>query len=245
MCWSLTATITATGLGVAATGLAIAQGQPRASWVTLGYFTAMEALQVAGYSVIDQCGISSNQTIALLSFLHIVFQPFFINAFAMELVPNPVKQKIRRWVYFCCALSSSVMLIQLYPFSWAGSCNLGAPLCGTSLCIVSGEWHIAWNVPYNGMLQPLAKLIGIQSGFPTYLLTVFVMPLIYGAWRFTLFHALAGPILAMMLTPNPNEVQAVWCLFSIGILLIGTSPLIRKQFTVTAWWVWPTAWRSA
>ena len=244
MCWSLTATVTVTGLGVAATGLAIVKGQPRAIWATFGYFTAMEALQVAGYIVIDECGSTSNQAIALLSFLHIVFQPFFINAFAMELLPSTVKEKIMRWVYLCCALSSVVMLAQLYPFDWAGSCNLGTPLCGTSLCVLSGEWHIAWNIPYNGMLQPLGNILGIQSGFPTYLLCVFILPLFYGAWRFTVFHALVGPILSMMLTTNPNETQAVWCLFSIGILIIGTSPLIRRQFTVQTWWVWPVAWRT-
>ena len=244
MCWSETASITMVGLGAVATGVVAARGQPRAIWLTLGYFTVMEALQAAGYTVVNQCDAFSNQTITLLSILHIVFQPFFLNGFAMELVPGPVKARLRRGVYLCCAASSAVMLAQLYPFEWAASCRLGGALCGAKLCLTSGEWHIAWSIPYNGLLLPLEDALGVPPGFPTYWLAVFLLPLVYGAWRFVIFHALAGPILASLLTSNPNETPAIWCLFFIGILLMGVSPLIRRQFEATAWWVWPKSWQS-
>jgi hypothetical protein len=244
MCWSATASITMVAIGAVATGVTAARGEPRAIWLALGYFTVMEALQTAGYAVVDQCGTTSNQSITLLSFLHIVFQPFFINAFAMELVPSPVKARLRLGVYLCCAASSAAMLAQLFPFEWAGSCRLGESLCGAELCLVSGEWHIAWNIPYNGLLHPLEDALGFHSGFPTYIITAFIVPLAYGAWRFVIFHALAGPILAIFLTANPNEVPAVWCLFSIGLILIGMSPLIRQNFKTKAWWAWPKSWQS-
>jgi hypothetical protein len=243
MCWGATASITMVGVGAVATGVVAARGQPRAIWLTLGYFTVMEALQATGYAVVGRCGAPSNQAITLLSYLHIAFQPFFINAFAMELVPSPVKARLRHGVYLCCAASSTVMLAQLYPFEWAGKCRLGEALCGAELCLASGEWHIAWNIPYNGLLLSLEDSLGIHSGFPTYLLTVFLLPLAYGAWRFVIFHALAGPILANALTTNPNEAPAVWCLFSIGIVLIGWSPLIRRHFETITWWAWPKSWQ--
>ena len=204
----------------------------------------MEALQAAGYAVVDECGTPSNKAITLLSYLHIVFQPFFINAFAMELLPRPVRMRLQRGVYLCCAASSAVMLAQLYPAEWLGSCRIGEALCAVELCLTSGEWHIAWNIPYNGLLLPLEDAMGIHAGFPTYLLAAFLLPLVYGAWRFVIFHALAGPILANALTSNPNEAPAVWCLLSIGILLIGLSPFIRQHFETAVWWGWPKAWQS-
>lgn len=243
MCWSAGVSIAMVGAGAVATAVLAARKQPQAIWLTLGYFTVMEALQAFGYAVVDQCSLSSNQAITLLSYLHIVFQPFFINAFAMELVPGPVKARLRRGVYLCCAASSAVMLVQLYSFEWAGSCRLGEALCGTDLCLISGEWHIAWSIPYNGLLLPLEDAIGVHSGFPTYLLAAFLLPLAYGAWRFVIFHALAGPILAGMLTASPNEAPAVWCLFSIGILLIGLSTRLRHRFETTTWWFWPKSWQ--
>ena len=77
-------------------------------------------------------------------------------------------------------------------------------------------------------LNDLPRSLGLTTvQFPAYLLAVFVLPLAYGAWRFVLFHALAGPILAGTLTDNPLEMPAIWCLFSIGIILIALSPGIR------------------
>lgn len=244
MCWSASVSIAMVGVGAAATVVVAVRGQPPAIWLTLGYFTAMEALQAAGYGVVDQCGTTSNQAITLLSYLHIVFQPFFINAFTMELVPRQIKSRLRRGVYLCCAASSVVMLAQLYPFEWAGACRIGGSLCGTELCLTSGNWHIAWDIPYNGLLLPMTDALGIPSSFPTYMLVAFVLPLAYGAWRFVVFHALAGPALATALTTNPNEMPAVWCLFSIGILLIGLSPLIRRRFEIATWWTWPKSWQN-
>ncbi|NEO26983.1 MAG: hypothetical protein F6K03_08820, partial [Kamptonema sp. SIO4C4] len=60
-----------------------------------------------------------------------------------------------------------------------------------------------------------------------YFFAVFLLPIVYGAWRLALFHLLAGPVAARMLTSNPSEMPAIWCLFSIGIVLIALSPPIR------------------
>ena len=113
MCWSPEASIAMTGAGIAGTIVTYRRGDPPAIWLTLGYFTTMEALQVWGHAVVDQCGQPSNQAVTLLSYLHIVIQPFFINAFAMELVPRSVKSRAKYWVYGACALSTLVMLLQI------------------------------------------------------------------------------------------------------------------------------------
>jgi hypothetical protein len=93
-------------------------------------------------------------------------------------------------------------------------------------------------------MRPFEDLIGFHADFPTCMLTAFLLPLAYGAWRFVVFHAVAGLILASFLTTNPNEMPAIWCLFSIGLLLIAISPLIRHRFETTTWWLWPRAWQS-
>ena len=230
MCFSLPISVAMVGLGGTATVLTIRRFDTPAVPLTLGYFTVMEALQVAGYLIIDQCGTPANQMVTLLSMLHIVFQPFFINAFAMALMAQRVGLAMQVAVYILCALSAIVMLLQIYPFVWAGSCSPGSTLCAERLCTVSGNWHLAWDVPFNGLLNWIDGPVIGNLGFPTYMLTVFLLPLVYGAWRLALFHLLVGPLLAKQLTDNPNEVPAVWCLFSIGIVLIALSPPIRRRF---------------
>jgi hypothetical protein len=230
MCWGLSVSVAMIGAGTVAVAVTTRQGRPTAVPVTLGYFTLMEALQAAGYLVIDECANPLNQTVAFLSVIHIIFQPFFVNAFAMELVPKPVRLKVRFAVYCVCALSAAVMLAQLYPFDWTGACRQGSTLCGPALCTVSGEWHIGWEVPFNGLMSPIEQTLGIHAAFPTYALAAFVAPICYGAWRFAIFHALVGPILASLLTDNPNEMPAIWCLFSIGIIVISLNSWLWGRF---------------
>jgi len=196
------------------------------------FFAAMEALQVAGYRVIDQCGTPANEAITFLSILHIVFQPLVINAFAMSLVAGGVRPGMQALVYAGCLLSASVMLLQLYPFSWAGACRPDAILCAEALCTRSGTWHLTWDVPYNGLLTAVDSALGIGGGMPTYFLAVFVLPVFYGAWRFAALHVLIGPLLAMQLTSDLNEVPAIWCLFSIAIALIALTPWLWRRFEV-------------
>jgi len=232
MCWSMGATVAMVGIGTAATAVAIRRREPAAIPATLAYFTLMEGLQVVGYATVDRCGMPANQVVALLSYLHIVFQPFFINAFAMTLLAAPPRPAVRVAVWVCCGLSAVMMLLQLQPFSWAGLCEPGSLLCGPLPCVVSGTWHIAWEIPTNDLLGPVRAMHWGISGFPTYGIAAFLAPLAYGAWRFVLFHVVAGPFLAWQLTQSANEIPAVWCLFSIGIVLMGLSPWLRARFAV-------------
>ncbi|MGC9420833.1 MAG: DUF5765 domain-containing protein [Rhodovulum sp.] len=229
MCWNAGVTVTMVGLGAAATVIAARRGEPTAIWVTLGYFTFMEALQAAGYAVVDDCTNPANRTVTLLSYLHIAFQPFFINAFAMALVARAIPHRTRRAVFAICAASAAVMVFQLVPLQALGRCIPGEVLCGPGLCTISGEWHIGWEVPLNGLFSPLSDWLGFSLNFPTYMFAAFVVPLAYGAWRFVLFHAIFGPFLATLLTDNPNEMPAVWCLFSTGLVLVAMVPPIRQR----------------
>lgn len=227
MCWSMGASVGMVALGGAATAWSLRRGDTPAIPATFAYFTAMEALQALGYAEIDACGSPTNQVLALLSYLHIAFQPLFINAFAMAIMAGRIPRAGRVAVYLAAGASAVMMLLQLYPFEWAGPCLPGSTLCGERLCLVSGDWHIGWSVPYNGIVPDLTIVPGLGIPFPSYVLAVFVVPLFYGAWRFVIFHALAGPVLASLLTSNPLEMPAIWCLFSIALVCLGLSPWLR------------------
>lgn len=242
MCWSLPVSLGMTALGGGASILARRRGLPRAVWVALGYFALMETFQAAGYLVINACGTPANQAITLLSFLHIAFQPAFINAISLELIPAEVSRRLRFGVYVVCALCSAFMIAQLLPLEWAGECRIPETMCARTLCTRSGDWHIAWDIPYNGLGTWLEDLIGSNWGMPSYMLSVFLMPFLYGSWRFTIFHLLLGPVFANALTTNNNDVPAIWCLFSVGIVSFAFFPPMVDWFRVTRWPLWPAEW---
>ena len=219
MCWSGEASIALSAVGVAGTVWAAYKKEPTALWMCLGYFTLMEILQAYTYTVINQCSDPGNQIATLLGYLHITFQIFFINAVSLHFIDQKVVKKIQPFVYTVCFAASIMMLIKMYPFAWAGLCEAGVrPMCGAQLCSVDGNWHIAWEVPVNT----------INAGFSWYMLACFILPLLYGSWRFTLYHFLMGPALAFLTTDNMNEWPAVWCLLSIGFMLIVVKTPVRK-----------------
>ena len=152
MCWSGEAStvLAATGIAGAAYSALKKDPEPLALWVCLLYFASMESLQAVAYSVLNQCDSPLNQMMTLFGYLHITFQPFFINAVALYFMPKDSAKIVQPWVYFFCFVSAIVMLIQLYPFSWAGHCAAGRPLCGDVRCTVRGEGHIAGLLPTSG-----------------------------------------------------------------------------------------------
>ena len=241
MCWSGEASTVIATIGLGSTAYFAYRGEDKRLWITLGYFSLMEALQAYTYGVIDNCSVPSNQVATLLGYLHIAFQPFFINMISLYFIPNEVSKKIEPLVYTACFIATIIMLIQLYPFAWAGECDPLRPLCGTQMCSISGNWHIAWDVPANGIGNYWVNtgISLLSHGYIAYVVTSFLVPILYGSWRLTLYHYILGPLLASMTTDNINEWPAVWCLFSIGLLLIVVKTPIRRILFVRKWIFWP------
>jgi hypothetical protein len=245
MCWSGEAsTVFATiGIGGAAYSALKRDPEPLALWVCLLYFASMEALQAVSYSVLNQCDSPLNQMMTLFGYLHITFQPFFINAVALYFMPKDSAKLIAPWTFAACFAASIMMVIQLYPFDWAGHCAVGRPLCGEVLCTVRGEWHIAWLVPTNGIGNSMADNAWLGRGYLAYPLSAFLLPLLIGSWRFMLFSYLAGPFTAALTTNNINEWPAVWCLFSIALVLaIIKTPLRAHLHVGDPWWMMLWKW---
>lgn len=232
MCWGVGASTGMMLVGVAGAVVTWRRGEAPAIPVTLAFYAAMEGLQLAGYLVIDQCGSSANQSVTVLSMLHIAVQPLVLNAFIMAMVRADLSRGQRAVVYGLSALASALIVVQMLPVAELGQCQSGVAVCARRWCTVSGDWHLGWEVPYNGLFVPLERALHVTFGFPSYFLAIFVLPLFYGAWRFVVFLILVGPVLSNKLTSVPNEAPAIWCLFAIAILLVSLSPPVRRFFEV-------------
>lgn len=244
MCWNGTASGVLATVGILSTGYAVYKKEPMPLWISLGYFSLMELLQAFTYTVINQCDNPANQVATLFGYLHITFQPFFINAVSLYFINQRVARKIAPFVYTLCFVSAIIMLIQVFPFEWAGECDPSRPLCGKLLCSFRGNWHIAWSVPTNGLGNALTRtgLPFFSPGFPSYVVAGFMLPFIYGSWRMTVYHVTFGVMLSQMTTNNHNEWPAIWCLFSIALLLVVVKTPVRKLLFVRKWLLWPKAW---
>jgi hypothetical protein len=236
MCWNGEASTTLAACGLMGSAYSAYKKDPPALWGCLAYFSLMEVLQAYTYTVINSCSNPMNQIATLLGFLHIAIQPFFINSMSLFFIPEEARLKIKNIVYFFCFVCMILMILKIYPFGWSSLVPRGSPLCADRLCSVSGNWHIAWDLPVNNFLN--VTVFSYKIVWAPYIIAAFIIPLLYGSWRFTLYHILLGPVLAKLSTNNPNEFPAVWCLLSIGFLLIVVeTPVRRILFVRRVWWI--------
>ena len=223
MCWSASASIAATALGGAATVYGAKKKVPRVRLFTLAFFTLMELLQAVSYIWINQCDVTGNIWLTHLSYVHIAFQIPVVNAFMFTFVSEKTRKKWFRPVMAISFTATLLMLTKLFvPMVWNAPkelmCKIGDPLCGVNSCSYEGNWHLAWRLP----------LLGFDPTFFIYFFPVFILPLFYGCWRLSIFHFIFGPMLSWLLTTDPNEAPAIWCLFSIAIVgAIFIKPLKR------------------
>jgi uncharacterized protein DUF5765 len=239
MCWSGEASGVLAAIGLGTATYIAHKGESKELWIPLTYFALMELLQAVTYIYIDLCGLPQNQILTLLGYVHIAFQPFFVNMVGMYFIPQAVKERISTHVYALCSLAALAMLIKMYPFEWAGLCRVGEEVfCGPTTCSVSGDWHIAWQMPLNGIFsEPIDYWLDVSYGLHgrAYILAGFLLPLLYGSWRFVVFHWFVGPTLSELLTTNPNEFAAVWCLFSIALCVSVIKTPLRRHLHVERW----------
>jgi hypothetical protein len=174
----------------------------------------MEFLQFFSYLSVDECALSSNSFLTLLSYIHIAFQPIFVNMFLMEGLQKKPSPKVRAFVYAACLAVAALILIKLVPFVPSSLCALGQTICGPQLCTLSGAWHLAWSVPQYNLPIP-------GDSFIYYALAAMIVPLFYGARQGVVLLVLSGPVLAYFLAGgNAQEWPSIWCFYSVLLIML-------------------------
>lgn len=229
MCWSGEASFALAGAGLVGTVVAIKRKESPILYMPLLWFTLMELLQGFTYQWIDECSSPNNQLLTLLGYYHICFQPFFVNMITLYFMPEAFRKKIEVPVYAITSVFVLVMLLQAYPFEWAEP-YWRTYLSSDRLCSISGSWHIAWEIPLFNIQIPMFDF------WHPYFITTVLLPLLYGGWKTTVYHYFFGYFLAVQLSGSDNEAAAVWCLLSIGILLVVVDTPVRKILFTNTWY---------
>ncbi len=230
MCWSGPASAAIAAAGFSSAYMLKRKGQPREIYLPPAYFVLMEGLQALTYIVVGQCGNSFNTLFTTLAVIHISFQPFFINMLGMEFIDKEVKAAISKYVYILCGFAAAFCLARMLPaYDLLGRCELGTALCSHSeTCAYRGQWHIGWHVLLNGF----------NPNWIFYVIAGFVVPALYGSWRWVLYHYIVGPFASSLTTADVNERPAVWCLFSTMIIALLVNTPVRNYIYVKSWPLW-------
>jgi hypothetical protein len=233
MCWSGQASGVMASIGFGGSIYAKLKDEHWFRWGCLAYFSTMELLQAFTYSVIGICAITGtpqgwwNEKLTILSYLHICFQPIPTNLFGLSF--SKTGDDLKKWLWIAMPISlfaSFLMVSRMYFHGYLGHCDIRTtPLCGMDTCSYHGEWHIAWRLALNSFDE--WDIMGFRMTWFVYNIPVFIMPLFYGGWRWSLYHFVFGILTARLLTGNKDEFPAIWCLSSIAFLIATHIPLVH------------------
>ena len=192
------------------------------------FLSLMELFQALSYPLLDQCDNPWNKLLTLLSFLHICTQPTVLNLFAAnEYKYNPVYYQ--RYLYACRLsalfgawffLRGAVEIVGFTKSVVPDECFAYTKdmLQGRDLCTYRGNVHLGWSVPLadSYYFWPSTHM----HGFFMYC-TMMVQPEEPSMFFKGLSMMLLGPVLGLLITPDPSEAGAIWCFQSIGHMFIG------------------------
>jgi len=178
------------------------------------YFALMEILQFFQYRVIDQCSNDYNKFLTIIGYIHICFQPLFINIWLFEFTKNP------NFLFLYMSFFAGLLLLSRIVFvKDADLCSENEPLCGKRTCSFSGKRHIAWNIR---MRSPAKYWFTPSMGLHCFM---WIMPALL-SFQFK-------PILAMLISmpyipyilnggiwSNIHEHASIWCYTEIAQLIV-------------------------
>lgn len=179
--------------------------------IGIGYFSIMELIQYFQYKVINQCDNKYNVFLTILGYVHICFQPLFINLWLFAFTKKP------NFTFIYMSFFAGLLLLsRIFFVDNDELCdNDLEPLCGKKTCSFSGKRHIAWNIrlraPGKGWFTPSLGLHFFMWVIPV-LTIIQLKPL--------LAMILTGPYFVSLLTDNIHEKPAIWCYTGVVQLLV-------------------------
>jgi len=177
---------------------------------TLYFFSIKEAIQYFLYQNLSSCN-RVNEFLSTLSWVHISFHPFFVLLFIQAFSRQPEMYTIPLGLSLVFAVFN---IIRINPSAIKIPCTPSTNptgLCQTTTCTYPGKHHLA----YGFKLKSADSYDAYTPNMFTYLLLMFVVPLIIGDWPIPLLNIIIAIIPYAFIAPNNlGEAAAIWCLFA-------------------------------
>ncbi len=185
-------------------------------WALFAFYAGMELLQTFQHRTVNQCDSKENQVLAFIAFLYVLVQPFFWNYYAWKCKSSTPFQ---RGVFVSAMALNFVMIISFLlrlgtaPAGESTPLNdmLSGPLCTKQ----DDNQHLRWSWPIGPSV----------SGSATWFMyfALWFVPLLFADDGLALSGGIAaGAVITYLVVRNKQEFPAVWCIFSIPFLILGT-----------------------
>lgn len=218
MCWSISASITFTILGVIYSSYMIKNNKKYTltDIITTIFYTIMEFTQMLQYYYINEC---SQMNYYLTIFIHFLLwiQPFLANFYGY--CETKANKNVFSFAMSMSFVALIISFIQLYVAETCASCGLIENMLnvGNNTCTTMGNVHLQWQFKY-------ASLLGFNTNWLLFSMLVFMPNLYHSESMFERPLNWLLPFITAIIFVGElnNEIYAVWCAYTIpyGTLLI-------------------------
>jgi hypothetical protein len=198
------------------------------------YFIAIkEFIQYLLYKYLDTCN-DVNKWLSVAAWIHISWQPFFVNLFASAFAPN--KQNEYNIVLSLCIVFAIINMTRIRELSIffkdedicdnKGDTN---KLCQNKTCSIEGQYHLAYGF----------KLISADTNVYTpsifmHLFLMFIPAMILGPRSIALVNGIIA-ILPGLFIIKSGEVAAVWCVNAMVLMIFTLYAILFCNKGCTLW----------
>lgn len=190
------------------------------------FLALKEWIQYESYKVLDTCN-EKNKWLTVLSWVHISWQPFFLNMFFSYFAPNQWREY--KFVLMLCIIYAICNMVRIKELRYNGITSRCSQtekhICQPKTCSYPGVYHMA----YGFELQSADTNFTIPSLF-TYALLSFAPVFILGPRILGLLNLLVV-IFAFAIThkgSRDGEMAAIWCLNSFWLAIVGVYAVSKK-----------------
>ena len=191
-------------------------------YIPIIYFSIMELLQYIGYITLENKNKKFNKIIAVLIYVHIGFQPYFVNMWFSNFIPSSSKIYIPLILKLCIVFGLFwISRLFFWDTSYKYLCDSNnEPACGKKTEVLKGPIHLL----YKAKIRASNYLT--HSVFMHFFLW-FVPVIFIGIDKFIYSITLLSGIFSWFLASNIHETASIWSLWVIPVLLIS---LFYKKF---------------
>jgi len=233
MCFGRTWSIVSFGILAAASAICIQSNAPAAITLPVAFLASKELLQWALYSSISNCN-ETNKFLTSLSWVHISFQPFFVNLFISAFSQSPELYTLPLILCLVFAIANVFRLKEMRgTIEYKCQNNITGNMCRPKTCSIQGKHHVAYGFELassdvNAAYTPSLFSYGLLTFVPAYII---------GDWQLATINLVvcAG---TMSMIQDAGEAGAIWCVNSFWIGLFALYYVFKGNPFRTKKWVY-------
>ncbi len=197
---------------------------PFAITIGLIFLASKELLQFLLYKNLDSCN-NINNILTILSWVHISFQPFFINLFISAFSKKPEFYRLPLALSLLFALANIARLRDISFYNHAVCAeNIKDNMCRKATCSTSGKYHLAYGFNLN------SADIGVWTpSFFSFTLLMFAPAFIIGDWQLALINAVVAHASARFASHDNGEGAAIWCVNSFWVAFAALYYIVKRM----------------